>query len=74
MPILYGHDLVGLIDAKKDNDAWRVVGLDLMKKVPEDRLRQAIHRLARIAGAARVEAPGLTPVRLRRAIVGKIAE
>ena len=49
-----------------------MVGLDLMKKVPEDRLRQAIHRLARIAGASRVEAPGLTPVRLRRAIAGKI--
>jgi len=72
MPILYNHDVAGLIDAKKDGDAWRVVGLDLMKKVPEDRLRQAIHRLARIAGASRVEAPGLTPVRLRRAIAGKI--
>ncbi|HET6157846.1 MAG TPA: crosslink repair DNA glycosylase YcaQ family protein [Dongiaceae bacterium] len=72
MPIVYDHDLVGLIDAKKDGDAWRVVGLDFMKKVPEDRLRQAIHRLARIAGTDRVEAPGLTPVRLRKAISGKI--
>ena len=72
MPILYNHDVAGLIDAKKDGDAWRVVGLDLMKKVPEDRLRAAVHRLARIAGANRVEAPGLTPVRLRRAITGKI--
>jgi len=72
MPILYNHDVAGLIDAKKDGDAWRVVGLDLMKKVPEDRLREAVHRLARIAGASRVEAPGLTPVRLRRAITGKI--
>ncbi len=62
----------GLIDAKKDGDAWRVVGLDLIKTVPEDRLRQAIHRLARIAGATKVEAPGLTPVRLRKAISGKI--
>jgi hypothetical protein len=40
--------------------------------VPEDRLRAAIHRLARIAGASKVEAPGLTPVRLRKAISGKI--
>ena len=72
MPILYGHDVAGLIDAKKDGDAWRVVGLELIKKVPEDRLRQAIHRLARIAGATKVEAPGLTPVRLRKAISGMI--
>jgi len=72
MPILFGHDVAGLIDAKKDGDVWRVVGLDLMKKVPEDRLREAIHRLARIAGTTRVEAPGLTPVRLRRAVTGKI--
>jgi len=72
MPILHGHDVAGLIDAKKDGDVWRVVGLDLIKKVPEDRLREAIHRLARIAGASKVEAPGLTPVRLRKAISGKI--
>jgi uncharacterized protein YcaQ len=72
MPILYGHDVAGLIDAKKDGEAWRIVGLDLIKKVPEEGLRQAIHRLARIAGAERVEAPGLTPVKLRRAVVGKI--
>ncbi len=72
MPILYRNDLAGLIDIKKDGEAWRIVGLDLMKKVPEDGLRQAVHRLARIAGAARVEAPGLSPARLRRALSGKI--
>lgn len=72
MPILYRHEVVGLIDAKKDEDAWRIVGLDLLKKVPEENLRQAVHRLARIAGATRVEAPGLTPVKLRRALSGKI--
>ncbi|HEU4826603.1 MAG TPA: hypothetical protein VFS85_09005, partial [Dongiaceae bacterium] len=72
MPILYRNDLAGLIDIKKDDGAWRIVGLDLMRKVPEERLRQAVHRLARIAGAARIEAPGLAPVRLRRALAGRI--
>jgi uncharacterized protein YcaQ len=72
MPILYDHDFAGLIDAKKDGDVWRVVGLDLMKKIPEDSLRLGVHRLARIAGATKVEAPGLTPVKLRKAISGKI--
>ena len=72
MPILYGHDVAGLIDVKKDDGTWRVVGLELIKKVPDDRLREAVHRLARIAGASKVEAPRLTPVRLRKAISGKI--
>jgi len=72
MPILYRNDLAGLIDIKKDGDVWRIVGLDLMKKVPDDSLRNAVHRLARIAGATRVEAPGLLPLRLRRALSGKI--
>lgn len=72
MPILYRNEAVGLIDAKKDDGRWRVVGLDLMKTVPEDGLRAAVHRLGRIAGATRVEAPGVTPVKLRRAIAGAI--
>jgi uncharacterized protein YcaQ len=72
MPILYRNELAGLIDIKKDDGAWRIVGLDLMRKMPEERLRQAVHRLARIAGAARIEAPGLAPVRLRRALAGRI--
>jgi hypothetical protein len=72
MPILHRHEVVGLIDAKKDGEAWRIVGLDLVRKVPEENLRQAVHRLAHIAGASKVEAPGLTPVRLRKAVSGKI--
>ena len=72
MPILYRHDLVGLVDAKKDGDAWRVVGLDLMKPVPVENLRQALHRLARIAGATRVEAPGIRPAKLRQGLAGRI--
>ncbi len=72
MPILYRHDLVGLVDAKKDGDTWRVVGLDLMKPVPVENLRQALHRLARIAGATRVDAPGVRPAKLRQGLAGRI--
>ncbi len=72
MPILYRHDLAGLVDAKKDGDTWRIVGLDLMKPVPADNLRQALHRMARIAGAARVEAPGAGPAKLRKVLSGRI--
>ena len=72
MPILYRNEVAGLIDIKKDAEVWRVVGLDLHTKLPDEGLRNAVHRLARIAGAARIEAPGVTPVRLRRALAGKI--
>ena len=70
MPILYRHDFAGLIDAKKDGDVWRVTGLELARPVPADALRQAVHRLARIAGATKVEAPGAKPAALRKALSG----
>ena len=72
MPILYRHEFAGLIDAKKDGDVWRIVGLELIRPVPPDALRQAVHRLARIAGAARIEAPDLKPAALRKGLTGKI--
>ncbi len=72
MPILYRNEVVGVIDIKKDGDVWRIVGLELRQNVPNEGLHTAVHRLGRIAGAVRVEAPGLTPVRLRRALTGRI--
>jgi uncharacterized protein len=72
MPILYRHEFVGLIDAKKDGDLWRIVGLELVKQVAPDALRQAVHRLARIAGATEIAAPGLKPATLRKVLAGKI--
>jgi uncharacterized protein YcaQ len=72
MPILYRNEVAGLIDIKKDGHVWRIVGLELRKTVPDEGLRTAIHRLGRIAGAVRVEAPGIAPVRLRRALTGRI--
>ena len=72
MPILYRNQVAGLIDIKKDGEAWRIVGLELRIKVPEEGLRAAIHRLGRIAGAVRVEAPRIAPARLRRALSGRV--
>lgn len=72
MPILYRHALAGLIDVKKDGDVWRVTGLDLMRPVPVESLRQAVHRLARIAGATKVEAPGVGLAKLRKGLSGRI--
>jgi uncharacterized protein YcaQ len=72
MPILYRHEFAGLIDAKKDGDVWRITGLDLMKPVATEPLRAAIHRLARIAGASKVEAPGAKPAKLRKDLSGPV--
>lgn len=73
MPILYRHEFAGLIDAKKDGDVWRITGLDLMKPVATEPLRAAIHRLARIAGATKVEAPGAKPAKLRKDLSGAVS-
>ena len=72
MPILYGHDVAG---PDRRQEGRRRVARGRARPHQEGAGRppaQAIHRLARIAGATKVEAPGLTPVRLRKAISGKI--
>src|SRR5690606_22150531 len=57
MPIVHRDRLAGVVDAKLDRNGgapeWRIVGLELAEAVPTDELRAAIHRLARIAGAAK---------------------
>src|SRR5690606_36910301 len=58
MPIVHGDRLAGVVDAKLDRNGgapeWRLVGLELAEPVPHDDLHTAVHRLARIAGAAKV--------------------
>ena len=49
-----------------------IAGSASLKPVPPEALRRAVHRLARIAGATRIEAPGVKPALLRKALVGKI--
>ncbi len=72
MPLLYRDRVVGLIDGRKEDGAWRITGLDLMHEVPLDSLRAAIHRFARIAGCEKiVAAPGLTKAQ-RAGLLGKV--
>ena len=54
LPILYRDRIVGMIDAKKDDDIWRIQGLEIGEHRIRDELRRAVHRLAGIAGARRV--------------------
>ena len=64
--------MVGLIDGKRENGKWLVTGLDLMKPVDTDALRDGLHRFARIAGAEKVAAGRKVAEKWRRSLSGKI--
>jgi uncharacterized protein YcaQ len=72
-PVVHDERIVALIDAKRTDGEWRIVGFEEIAPVPPEALRQAVHRLARIAGATRVGASTRLSRELRRALVGKIA-
>ena len=72
-PVVHGERIVALIDAKRTDGEWRIVGFEEIAPVPPEALRQAVHRLARIAGATKVGASTRLSRELRRALVGKIA-
>ena len=72
-PVVHGERIVALIDAKRTDGDWRIVGFEEIAPVPPEALRQAVHRLARIAGATKVGASTRLSRALRRALVGKIA-
>ena len=72
LPILWRDDVVGLIDGKREDGAWRITGLDLMKPVDADALREGLHRFARIAGAEKVTAGRKVESKWRTSLSGKI--
>jgi hypothetical protein len=61
-----------LIDAKRAEGEWQIVGFEARGPIPAEALRQAIHRIARHAGASKIGASTRLPRELRRALVGKI--
>jgi uncharacterized protein YcaQ len=73
LPIIYGDAVVGQIDAKKDGGEWRVLDLDIHGDVPVDALREAVHRLARIAETERVTAARAVPAKWRKGLAGRLA-
>jgi uncharacterized protein YcaQ len=73
LPILAEGEMVGQLDAKLDGRRWRIRGLELTQPVELDRLREAVHRLARIAGAEAVSVPARVEARVKDALRGKIA-
>ncbi len=63
---------MALLDAKRSDGEWRIVGYEQIAPAPPEALRQAVHRLARIVGATKVGASTRLTRELRRALVGKI--
>ena len=72
MPVIHGERVVALIDAKRAGSEWRIVGFEALGEYPPEMLRQAIHRIARHAGASKVTSSARLPRELRRVVVGKI--
>lgn len=70
LPIVYRDEVVGLLDAKKDEGTWEVRGLQVRKPVPAEHLRNAVLRLARVAGAEKVKAGRKIPSEYRKSITG----
>jgi uncharacterized protein len=74
MPLIDGDGLAGIVDVKrKDGCKLFIRRLDLIRAVPIDSLRTALHRLARSVGAARVSCHQRVESSLRRAIAGAVA-
>jgi hypothetical protein len=76
MPLLLDGEVVGLVDAKLDRNGgkptWQIAGLDLLKPVPPDILRQGLHRLAAIAGAGQVNVIARAPRAIKTAVNGPV--
>jgi len=72
MPVVAGDRVVALLDAKRTDSEWRIVGFEEIGPASPEALRQAVHRLARLAGAAKVGASTRLSRELRRALVGRI--
>lgn len=74
LPVLWRDDVVGLIDGKRENGAWRVTDLQLLKHIDPDALRAGLHRFARIAGAEKVTAGRKVEEKWKKALSGKIED
>ena len=71
LPILHDDDVAGLLDARLADGVWQVRGLELRRPIPAETLRAGVHRIARLAGAAKVAVTTRTTRELRRALVGR---
>lgn len=75
-PLVFGGEVVGLVDAKLDrsgkNANWQIAGLELLRPLPPDALRQGLQRVARLAGADHIRVTARAPRAVKTALNGPV--
>jgi uncharacterized protein YcaQ len=72
LPVLLEGEIVGILDARLADGAWRIDALDLRRSADPERLRAGVRRLARLAGAGRIVAGTRLGQRLARLVSGPL--
>ncbi len=73
LPILKDGEIVGIVDARLANGTWRIDELHLRRPIKSDALRAGLRRIAKLAGAGRIEAGPKLERRLVRELAGRLS-
>ena len=65
-------EIVGILDARLANGAWRIDALELRRPAEPERLRAGLRRMAQLAGATRIAAGAQLERRLARLLAGPV--
>ena len=60
LPMIHGGEIVGILDARLSDGAWRIDALELRNWFVPEFLRAGVQRIAALAGASRIEAGPLS--------------
>jgi len=70
LPMIHQGDIVGILDARLTDGAWRIDALELRGSFVPEILRAGVHRIAALAGASRIEAGPRVERRLVKLVAG----
>jgi uncharacterized protein YcaQ len=72
LPLVLDGDIVGILDVRLADGAWRIDALELRGPAEPERLRAGVRRVAALAGAGRIEAGGGLDRKLVRLLAGPL--
>ncbi|MCI0430634.1 MAG: winged helix DNA-binding domain-containing protein [Rhodospirillales bacterium] len=72
LPMVHDGTIAGILDARLADGAWRIDALELRRPLPAEALRAGLHRIARLAGARRVEPGREIDRRAARILAGSV--
>ena len=72
LPVVMDGEIVGILDARLANGAWRIDALELRRPAEPERLRAGLRRVAQLAGATRIAAGAQLKRRLARLLAGPV--